>query len=574
MINRKISVGKLISRTAILLALATSLMLVSVMADVPDNGFSNAAFQKSLKVIAEKFGVSIIADPWLDGPAHSNIQGDTIEAALQALLTPLGYSYTKVDNYYLVSGPKSPLTIVAETDSALVPVGYLNPAVRERLSEFKQYLTYDESSGVVYVKAPSSQMKAILSRLWQISNTSGKISVVYSLQIVDLGNSKDLDFLFSGVHDNVIADKKELVLTPEQWSMDGRTQLILKLNAESHAENIARQPWMITLPGKTVQLRSSIRSISNELDTDRYFTLRITPLRIDESTGGVTSDVFIERSMFTETNFTTDNAVKEVNEPVNKVATVVNTTPGEQEIVAVVRQIREIRRRWLWWFGKVNSREHRDFIVLMNATPVNVQSTVAISSGLLPVASLNGLEWFTDEPGKVLEPILELGISGARSQDKVRGWFNFTAPMSQLNSLMLDYRNDDRYSAGLSFGLDSETSFKFLAGKGVGPDEQDALMFGITDITRPAPYLSLFAEYYPWSYLFDSKKVSEDGVWLAGARLGTEKFGVSLSGTGDPDYDGWLFRLDYTFKKSTWLMEIDHTREDNPTLSLGLGFQF
>jgi hypothetical protein len=571
------SARKLMPIVAIVLISIICLFLLNVKAeDVSGKKFAATRLQQALKAISDKFGVLIIADPLLEGDVSGDIQGDSVEAALKTFLEPLGYSYTEIENYYLICGPKSPLTIMAETESALIPVGFLDPAAREQLSELQQYLHYDESAGVVYIKAPSSRMETILSKLWQITKTSGQLSVVYNLQIIDLGNSSDLDFLFSAAYDGSLPDKNEITLTPEQWSQDGRAQIILKQKAASYSENTARQPWMITLPGKTVQLRSSIRSISSELDTDRYFNIQITPLRVDEFSGGVTSDVNIERNMTTEANLTQDSKVKQINEQGHRAATVLRNIPGQREVLAAVRQTKEIQVKRLWWFGKRTIREHRDFIVLISATPVNIQSTLATSFGLVPIASLSGFEQWIDEQDSVIEhkPILEFGITGTKDDKSVNGWLKFMAPIGQLNSLTLDYRSDDQYSAELSFGLDSETSFKFLAGKGVGPNDQDAAMFGIGDMTRPARYLSLFAEYYPWSYLLDSEDFSKDDVWSAGARLGTENFGATLSGTGDPDYEGWLFRLDYTVKKSTWLMEIDHTREDKPTLSLGFGFQF
>jgi hypothetical protein len=99
-------------------------------------------------------------------------------------------------------------------------------------------------------------------------------------------------------------------------------------------------------------------------------------------------------------------------------------------------------------------------------------------------------------------------------------------------------------------------------------------MFGVGDMTHPSRYLSFFAEYYPWSYIIDSEETSDDGVWAAGTRLGNEKFGITLSAVGDPDYDDdWLFRLDFSVKKSTWILEYDHTQEE-PSLYLGVGLHF
>jgi hypothetical protein len=247
------SVKKVMLLTMTFLVLILSLILISVKAeDIFSLKSSSISLQRALKMVSNKFGVPIITDPLLEGNVKVDVRSDSVEVVLKTLLEPLGYSFTKVENYYLVSGPKSPLTILAETESTLIPVGFLDLSVREQLNDLKQYLSYDESSGVIYVKAPSSRMDAILNKLWQITKTSGELSVAYSLQIIDLGKSSDLDFLFSASYDDSLPDNNEITLTPEQWSLDGRTQAILKQKAASNTENITRQPWMITLPGKTV----------------------------------------------------------------------------------------------------------------------------------------------------------------------------------------------------------------------------------------------------------------------------------------------------------------------------------
>jgi hypothetical protein len=567
--------GKTLSRTLILLALIISMMLINVKAEELSGQVSVAQFERSIKALGDKFGVVIIADPLLVGPAPKDIQGDTVDAALKTLLDPLGYSYTKVDNYYLVSGPRSPLTLMAEADSTLVPVGFLDEPTRQELGRFKQYLTYDESLGVAYVKAPAFQLNQILTKLWEKTKTSGQLSIAYSLQIIDVGSSSDLDFLFSATYDKSFTDNKEIIVTPEQWTINSQIQWTINQKAYEYSAGVTRQPWLITIPGKMVQLRSSTRSICGDIDTERFFTIQITPLRIDAESGKVTSDIRIERDMTSNSDFNQDSDVKEVREQTHRVATMIHTTPGKREILAVIRHTNNSSTKKLGRFESEKGQEHRDFVVFLSATPVNIQTTLATSSGLVPIASLGGFEALMDEekPEFRVEPTLELGISAAKHDNDLNGWFNLTAPIGSQNSLTLDYRNESLYFAGLSFDLDSahETSLEISAGKGIGPDKQDALMIGLGDVTQPAPNVNLFAKYFAAAYIFDTEKYSNDGVWWAGVRFGTEKFGLSLSALGDPDYEGWDMKMEFKAKKATWIFEVN-TAEENPTLYLGVGF--
>jgi hypothetical protein len=561
--------------------LVASLLLINVKT-AKAYKFSPAPFHLVLKEISDKFGVAIIADPNLDSPiTAANVQGDTVEAALKMLLEPLGYSYTKVDNYYLVNGPQSPLTILAETESILVPVGFLDPKVLEGLADLQQYITYDEALGVAYVKAPSSQMNKILAKLWEISKTSGQISVAYSLQIIDLGNASDFDFLFSGAYNNELPDKREVILTPDQWSLDGPAQVMIKQKAESLSNTVTRQPWLITLPGKTVQLTSSLRYIDGTLDLDRYFNLKITPVRVDESTGKVISDIMIGQDMSNSSANTGINPIQ-VAEPVNKVSTTLSTIPEKRELVALVRQTWESNpnNRLLFGLGGFETRkfqEHRDFIVLMSVTPVNIQSSLAASSGLIPIASLAGFDHLTEESGSAAKqkPFLEIGASKVKDTDQIEPWLDFYLPLGSQSSLLFDYRNENLYSTGLSFYLDSshETFLEFLGGKGVGPNDQNAFMVGLGDVTRPGKYVTLFAKYYPVSYLWDTKQFSHEGIWLAGTRLGTEKAGLTLDVSGDPEYNGWNLKLDIAAKKCTWLFNLGGEANE-PTSYWGMGIKF
>lgn len=565
-------------RLLILTFLIICFLLVNVKAG-NDNGSKATLipFRQIIDEISKKFGVVIIVEPSLTGMASQEcLQKDSAETILRELLDPLGYSYTKIEDYYLISGPKSPLTVLAETDSSLVPVGFLASQNQDQLNEFREYLTYDESSGVVYVKAPSSKMNKILSKLWDLSKTSGQISVVYSLQIIDLGNSSDFDFVFSGKYDNTMPDGKTIMITPDQWSLDGPTSVLIQQKVESLSTSLVRQPWFITVPGKTVRFISSIRLFEAGLDVDRYFTIQLTPLKVDESSGKVVSNVIVERNMQASSNITVENAPK-VSEDINKVNTTIGTIPGKRELLAIVRHTSESDLKMLGILGRAKVKQHRDFIVFISAAPINIQTTLATPSGLIPVASLGGIGRLTDEqePLFKLKPVLELGIAGEKDENGLNGWFNFRTPLGSSGSLTLDYRKDDLYSAGLSFSLDSdrEVSLDFLAGNGIGPNYQNAIMVGLGDVTQPAPYMSLFAKYYPVSYLLDAKENSYDAVWNAGVRLGTNSFGFTISTEGNPGFEGWHYKLDFNEQKRTWVLEVDTTRK-NPLLYLGMGFKF
>ncbi len=569
---------KILSIT-VLIVLLTGLLMNTVANPAP------VAIQDILTEIGEKYGVTIIADSALDGIVSGSIRGGTVEEALKSVLDPFGYNYTRIENYYLVNGPKSPPAVLAETESNLVPVGFLEPGNREIFEEYGQYLSYDETQGLIYVKAPTSLMNKILAKLWEISKTSGALSVAYNLQIIDVGKSSDLDVLFSTKNKDAPSGNQQLVVTSDQWSLDSSVQTIIREKMDLATDSAVHQPWLTVLPGKTVQLATNLHYAAIYSAFDLNFTIKITPKKVDEFNGRVISEIYIGQDCQEKNNNTSQTSgvsgviIREERQPVNMVSTTVDSTPGNRELLAVVRQVREIKnkRKFLFFeLGYSKKIEHRDFMIFMTATPVNIQKTLATTQGLIPMASLKGLECLSDQGAPPFrKSFLKLGVSGIMNDFQITPWFNYTVPISSSGNFTLDYHNQNRYSAGISLSLDPDvtTSFEFIAGKGIGPYNQNAAMLGLGDTTRPSKYVSLFTKYYPFSYLPDSNRFTNESVWQAGARVDAGKIGLTFGVTGNPDYDGWFFKLDGGVKKYTWLFEYNMTAT-KPDVNLGMGFGF
>lgn len=554
-------------------ALLLLLLVPAVAGALPDDPAGSSDFQHGLREIGARYGVTIIVDPMLGGPVPATIQEGSIDAVLQAFLEPSGYKYTKVDDYYLVSGVESPLAVLAAADSRRVLVGFLDRKAREELGEFAPYLTYDPAGDAVFVKAPAGQLHQILAKLWQIQGNVGQLAVVYNLQITDLKNSSAFDYLFSAEYDRARQEGNTWVITPDQLSSDGSLRMLTEAKAERFSESVSRQPWLITLPGETVQFRSSRRDIDTGLDIERYFTVRITPLTVNDTNGEVLSDIDIEQNILSHANLV-ESSFQASKDRIYRLDSQVKTVPGKRQFVAVVRQTGEVETRSIWGLGRGKHQEHRDLIITVNATPLNLQSALATTGGLMPVASLGGMEKLNvgDLPETGSRSVVTLGIGSHDAKDFV-GRFELTAPLSTGIDLNLSYLGEDLYSGGFSFKMDSANAFslELVAGKGIGPDKQDAVMVGLGDLTRPVDYLSLFAKYYPYSYLFDTQEFSGDPVWQAGLRLGPEHFGLSLEAAGNPDFTGWDVTLDLKTRNTTWFLDYN-TRSEKALYGLGVKF--
>jgi len=536
---------------------------------------------QALQKIGAKFGAIIIADPGLSGRVPAEIRENTVEAALKSILEPLGYDYTKVEKYYLISGPQSPVTLFADTDSCLTPVGFIDPKTQARLGEYQRYLTYDPNLGVAYVKAPTLLLNKILEKLWRISQTEGRLSVVYHMQIIDLSQNSDLDLLFSGAEDSSQNGINQVIITPDKWSLNQPIRALIEDRAASNSNTASREPWLIVLPGKTARFVSNEHWTGEMPDLDHNFSLKVTPVQVDAGSGRVLSEIYIGRGHTIDSSLgtakpgsvSTTNNAKGIDQPMSMVSTTVVTSPGQRQILAVVRQTSDAGQKWP--FEKVKMNRQRYYAVAVTATPVNIQSSLAGSAGLVPVASLGGFDLEENEQQQEWsqKSFWEIG-AGTKNLWTELGW-----AVSTSTRLKMEYKRAGLYDVGLSQRVDAvpahQTSLELLAGEGVGPDKQAAVLLGFGDQTHPFGPLTLYATYYPWTYSFDSKDYSNQGVWKAGTRLESGKAAtINLEASGNPDFDGWRLQFNLNNPKYPWVFRYDNRVDEKTTFGVGLHFEF
>lgn len=534
------------------------------------------AFQK----IEALFGVTIIADPRLQGAVPAEVRGDTVDVALKSILEPLGYYYTKLEKYYLISGPQSPVTLFADTDSSLVPVGLIDPKAQVQLGEYQRYVSYDPKLGIAYVKAPTSLRNKILEKLWQISRGSTGVAVVYDLQIIDIGQNSDLDLLFNGSYDNSQNGIHQAIITPNQWSLHWPVQALIENTIASSSDKLIRRPWLIALPGKTAQFITNQHRVGETADLDYHFILRVTPVQVNADSGRVLSEIYIGRGFAVDDSLgtakqgsiSTTNVSPETTQRMSMISTTIATSPGQSQILAVVRQTNDSHQKWL--LERVKIDQQRYYAVLLTATPVNIQTTLATTAGLVPMASLGGFsleeEQQQEQPS---QSFWEIGLESANV------WSELNWVLSSYTRLELEYGKADFYRMGLSQrlnGIDGhQTSLEFSAAKGVGTLKKAVLMVGVGDRTQPLGPLSLYAKYYPWIYGLDSEGYLDKDAWKAGTRLEAGKGNVQVEASGHPNIDGWRLQFNMGNSKYTWLFRYDHpVGEKAATLGVGLHFEF
>ncbi|KPJ59647.1 MAG: hypothetical protein AMJ46_10510 [Latescibacteria bacterium DG_63] len=133
--------------------------------DVGDQGptvtnvFYETDIRQALADIAALTGISIVPDAFVSGYVTVEFQDTPLEAALERLVTPLGFSFRKIQDYYLVGSPSadSPSFALLTVTKTIRPryltcqeVKTLLPAI------YNQYLSLDSKANALTITAPSS----------------------------------------------------------------------------------------------------------------------------------------------------------------------------------------------------------------------------------------------------------------------------------------------------------------------------------------------------------------------------------------------------------------------------------
>jgi hypothetical protein len=485
--------------------------------------FFETPLNRALQEISCDFGSTIIANPNLPGRVTGNITAASVEKVLQAILEPLGYWYTKVDDFYLVNGKDTPLEIF-NNDSAVIHFGPMVPEQRAGLREYQKYMVYDENSGVVFIKAPTGIMGKILAKIRELMPERGPALVAYHFRIMDLTTNSDFKIGLQGIIRDEPMDDAIATITPGNMvfeTVKNRLKVTGNLALNSGRNCYQGHPWLLATVGKPTRLASLLHYPGDEMGRDREFVLKLTPIHIDEAIGQVVSEIYLEYN----------------RDQVGKLATTLRTTPDQYQLIAILRRRDRLPEHTLT--QKESLKKERDFAVLMAAIPVDMANTASagINKPFLG-ALLDGFGEFTENHDKVpgSNSELEFGFAGTGDQ-RWTPWFQFNTPLGPQADLNIRYHGPNDYALGLTGYWDEsrETSFELLAGNQIGLGDKPLVMIGLGDIYQPFQFLTLSGKYYPVVYRLDAKEFLGSSLWEGGLRLGPPQLSLSVNFFGNPE---------------------------------------
>jgi len=139
---------------------------------VVSNIYYETEVREALMDIAAQTGVNIVPGPMVQGYyVTADFTEVPLEQALHQLLAPLGFTFTKMDGYYLVglASPDSPSFSLLSTVERVVPNYIKATSVPLLLSSFYQpFIKVDAQSNLVVISASPEMIKRIKQELAKI----------------------------------------------------------------------------------------------------------------------------------------------------------------------------------------------------------------------------------------------------------------------------------------------------------------------------------------------------------------------------------------------------------------------
>ena len=136
--------------------------------------------RQALADIAAQTGVSIVQDNFVSGYVTVEFTDTPLGTALDQLLSPLGFAYRKMENYYLVgsASPESP-SFAMLNETKLIHPKYISCEEAKKLlpSIYKKHLRLDTASNTMTITAPSSLVRKFDEDLDRIDKPRTQIMI-------------------------------------------------------------------------------------------------------------------------------------------------------------------------------------------------------------------------------------------------------------------------------------------------------------------------------------------------------------------------------------------------------------
>jgi type IV pilus assembly protein PilQ len=300
------------------------------------NIFYESDIRDALRDVSVQAGVPIIADPSVQGWVTLEVEGLTLEETLNRLLLPGGYTYRKMEGYYLVGAayPENPSFPLLSEVRRIKPSYLRADQIPLLLSPFYEpFLRVDPEANVVVVSGSHEVVQRVIKDLEAIDIPPKQVMIEALVTEVTTSSMKQLgiDWAVIGRGDNYIGALSQMVTGPMDSSLSfnyGRINagtlggadlsiwMAVNALAESGELKVHANPKLVTLDGQPATLflgREEFLQILTGPETYLYTRLEVIKVGVSlaikpfvADNGDITLEVLPEVSDVVGTGFTED----------------------------------------------------------------------------------------------------------------------------------------------------------------------------------------------------------------------------------------------------------------------------
>ncbi len=165
------------------------------------NVFYESELNQVLKEISEQVGIPIITDGTVSGQVTMEIKDLPLEECLKRILFPLGFSFKKLDNYYLVGSgkPDYPSFSLLSTCEIIRPNYLKAKDIFSLLSDFyKPYVKVNEEINALVITAPNQIIEKFKEDLKNIDKPPRQVLIEALVTEVSTDALKEFGINWSG----------------------------------------------------------------------------------------------------------------------------------------------------------------------------------------------------------------------------------------------------------------------------------------------------------------------------------------------------------------------------------------
>lgn len=227
--------------------------------------FFDSDLRESIKEVSLQTGVPLICDSIVSGIITMDLKDVPLEKALKMMLSGGGFTFRKIDDYYLIGlpDPKNPtFTMLCETSVYYFKNISMESARSLIPASYADYIKLDSEKGLAMIMAPSSLMPEILNDLAKIDGVRAQIRIkalvteISNKVLKEWGmNLFDINFNASGVGTRTLAlDLINGTLKGEGDADFGHFSTTIKALVDEKKATIHADPELLVTEGKSGEL--------------------------------------------------------------------------------------------------------------------------------------------------------------------------------------------------------------------------------------------------------------------------------------------------------------------------------